>query len=310
VDRDNAQDAREQAEDDTAPERDSPDDDALALDPTDPATSPLTDDTRKPVLERQVLDELLAARKTPEGLTQGQMARSPILTALLGDSDPVAALDHLLRSVMEYTATTDDPLAVTAAAYSLGLARELDSRADTHLARLEAFGEQFGFEQRQARRYSDKGVKELTRLVTTTWMRQAQPELHLIVIGLSPGSIALTIDTQVRVATPMRTPRLGLSRDDESMQQVELEFDSNPEARSNTDTGTVSVAPLDSDHVHRRLARPMRIGLGANSTRLLLRWAPLWPKFTVAVMEQVRLDADVVVEAFGNTVGVVVSGKN
>jgi len=105
------------------------------------------------------------------------MARSPTLTALLGDSDLVAALNHLLRSVMEYAATTDDPLAVTAAAYSLGLARELDSRADIH-----------------------------------------------IVIGLSPESIALTIDTQVRTATPMRTPRLGLSRDDEPMQQVELEF--------------------------------------------------------------------------------------
>jgi len=268
-----------------------------AVDATDPNTSPLARD-RTPILERQVLDELLAARKTPEGLTQGQMARSPTLTALLGDSDPVAALDHLLRSLMEYAATTDDPLAVTAAAYSLGLARELDSRADTHLARLEAFGQQFGFEQRQARRYSDKGVKELTRLVTTTWMRQAQPELHLIVIGLSPEAIALTIDTQVRAETPMRTPRLGLSRDDGPMQQVELEFDANPEA-----------SPSPS-YVCRRLTRPARFDLGTHSTRFLLRWAPLWPKFTVAVIEQARLDADVLVETFGNTVGVVVSGKD
>ena len=287
-----------------------PEVDDVAIDAIEPETSPLVDDARTPVLERRVLDELLAVRKTAEGLTQGQMARSPTLTALLGDSDPVAALNHLLRSLMEYAATTDDPLAVTAAAYSLGLARELDSRADTHLARLEAFGEQFGFEQRQARRHSDKGVKELTRLVTTTWMRQAQPELHLIVIGLSPESIALTIDTQVRAATPMRMPRLGLSRDDSPMQQVGLEFDVNPEADPNTDTGTVSGSPLNSDHVHRRLARPMRFDLGTHSTRFLLRWAPLWPKFTVAVMEQARLDADVVVESFGNTVGVVVSGKN
>ena len=35
-------------------------------------------------------------------------------------------------------------------------------------------------------------------------------------------------------------------------------------------------------------------------TRFLLRWAPLWPKYSVALLEQARLDADVVVEAAGN----------
>jgi hypothetical protein len=279
----------------------------LDITPVDPQTSVLPEGAHKPVLEANVLAELLAARKSPEGLTEGQMARSHTLAALLGDSDPVAALDHLLHSVMEHTATTDDPLAVTAAAYSLGLAKEIDSRADTHLARLEAFGEQFGFEQRQARRYSDKGLRELTRLITTTWMRRAQPELRLIVIGLSPESIALLIDTQVRTATPMRTPRLGMSRDDEPMEQVELTFCDDPTAGTGVQAEVGATTPPDTDYTCQRLVQPMRLNLGDHTTRFLLRWAPLWPKYSVALMEQSRLDADVVVEAAGNTVGVVIS---
>jgi len=62
--------------------------------------------------------------------------------------------------------------------------------------------------------------------------------------------------------------------------------------------------------VCRRLTRPAHFDLGTHSTRFLLRWAPLWPKFTVDLMEQERLDADVVVETFGNTVGIVVNRKD
>jgi len=57
----------------------------------------------------------------------------------------------------------DQDLAVTAAGYSLGYASDYDS----HLGRLDDFGRDYTYDQRQARRYSDKGIEQIARHISS-----------------------------------------------------------------------------------------------------------------------------------------------
>ncbi|MDR1237004.1 MAG: hypothetical protein LBK28_02060 [Propionibacteriaceae bacterium] len=284
---------RNQPDDDQEPTKDG------QANPTDKeaASLPVTpfDDGLSPLLEERVLSELLAARKQPEGLTEGLMARLPTLTALLGDGDPKAALDDLVRNVLAHSQETDDALAVTAAAYSLGLTRELDSRANTHLARLEAFGAAYGFEQRQARRHSDNGLRELTKLITSHFTTRTQPRLDLVIVTSqrdSGDAVTVFIDLHTHPAAPMRPPRLGIRLDDQPSGEVALRF-----------VPSLSKTDQTPGWSHQTLDRPLTVPL-SQAVRLSLRWGPLWPQLTVMVTGERSNQFDVVTEVVGRRVGV------
>jgi len=248
------------------------------------------------ILEERVLAELLAARKTQHGLTEGLMARSPTLTSLLSDGDPKAALRALMSAVLEHIADTDDPMAVLAATYSLGLAEEQTHRLNTHLARLVEFGEQYGFEQRQARRYSDQGLREITRLVVSLWAMNAQPRLNIILVTLplqpedeDVFKIALVIDQQTKASAPMRPPVLGIQIDDQPRAEPTLAF-----------VDTSDHTDAEPGWISSSVAEPIRLTF---HTRLYLvvRWGPLWPSFTFMATDQMPCGLDTSIEAKGRT---------
>lgn len=141
--------------------------------------------------EYLVLQELLAARKTTEGLSPHTMALCPTLTGLLGDGDPMAAFGRLQTKTLEALELGDDVQALEAATYSLGLT----SHGKTHLDRLNDFGEVHGYEARQARRYSDKGIKQLARLVCTNWVFQTAPTAEVTLAQQIDGTTIVTIRT-------------------------------------------------------------------------------------------------------------------
>ena len=122
------------------------------------------------VAEDAIHQELRAARKRPGGLSPQTMAQCPVMCDLLGNGDPEVALVELNHKIMELIDSDDDITAVEAASYSLGLCTD----ADTHLARLEEFGAKHFLDQRQARRYSDRGLIQLARLISTHWTTQPQ----------------------------------------------------------------------------------------------------------------------------------------
>lgn len=122
-------------------------------------------------IESEVRQELLALRKLSEAVTVGSLARTTALRVVLGGGDArlaYNALKHMLLSA-------GDGLAITAVSYSLGYA----SDAATHLGRLADFGRDYAYDQRQARRYSDRGVTELSRRIATERVLEASPTLGI-----------------------------------------------------------------------------------------------------------------------------------
>src|SRR3954462_12996318 len=109
-------------------------------------------------LEERVRGELLALRKTSDGATVETLGGAPVISGLLGNGDPRTAYNRLKHIVLDAEQNT----AMAAAASSLGFA----SDRPTHLGRLEDFGAERGYDQRQVRRYSDRGVRNLAQLVT------------------------------------------------------------------------------------------------------------------------------------------------
>ncbi|HEX7825335.1 MAG TPA: hypothetical protein VF477_10570 [Mycobacterium sp.] len=110
-----------------------------------------------------VHNELLTARRTRHGLSAVSMSEYPNMRRLLGDGDPLVAFQRLQHRILKTLDTGDDVRAIEAATYSLGLG----SAGETHLDRLVDFGNAYGYEARQVRRFSDLGVRQLARLITS-----------------------------------------------------------------------------------------------------------------------------------------------
>lgn len=146
------------------------------------------------------------ARGRPGGLSPQTMAQCPVLCDLLGNGDPEAAHVQLCLKVLEIIEAEDDVMALEAACYSLGLA----TAADTHLRRLEEFGSKHFIDQRQARRYSDRGVRQLARLIATNWTTQTVPEATVIVIGTAPREVGFTVRLRCQRHVDMRAPEVGI----------------------------------------------------------------------------------------------------
>ena len=156
-------------------------------------------------LTEEVLAELRMVRKRAEGLSPTGMAACPTMVALLGSGDPVVALSRLQARIVETLDQDDDVLPLWAATYSLGLA---SSRA-THLDRLNDFGADYGFEARQARRYSDQGLRLLTSLICTSWVVHAVPVAEVFVTPQSDGGFVLTMRTKWQWFTDMQPPAIA-----------------------------------------------------------------------------------------------------
>lgn len=135
--------------------------------------------------------ELLAARKTSAGLSPHSIALCPTVVALLGNGDPLVAFTQFQSHLLKEIETRDDVVALEAAAFSLGFA----SAERTHLARLDAFGLERGYEARQARRHSDKGLRQLAHLIANNWNLYMTPVADVSVAEQLDGSIRIGIRT-------------------------------------------------------------------------------------------------------------------
>ena len=167
-------------------------------------------------LEDEAKAELLRTRKHSDGVTVGSMARSPVLSSVLGGGDPKIAYNSLKHSIF----AMDSSLAVQAATYSLGLA----STGKTHLDRLTDFGTEHGYDQRQARRHSDRGITEIARFVATQWTVEASPVLEVRIVGLTVTTIEVILHTERFHFIEMIEPTVELVAQDGNRQSIECEW--------------------------------------------------------------------------------------
>jgi hypothetical protein len=195
--------------------------------------------------EHAIHAELLAMRKRPGGLSPRSMAQCPVICDLLGNGDPEVAHVELTHKLIEIIGEEDDIMAVEAASCSLGFSAE----ANTHLARLQEFGDKHFLDQRQARRYSDRGLVQLVRLISSHWTTRTVPEATLIVAGIDGTQLGLSVQLRRQQHVDMHKPRLILwvadsieptplgvswrrtSRDDAGWIEEELAGPQDPSAR-------------------------------------------------------------------------------
>ena len=214
--------------------------------------------------EHAIRNELLMARGRPGGLSPQTMAQCPVMCDLLGNGDPEVAHVQLSLKVMGIIEAEDDTMAVEAACYSLGLA----TASDTHLRRLEEFGAKHFIDQRQARRYSDRGVKQLARLIATNWTTQTVPEATVILIGTAPLTVGFTIRLRYQRHVDMREPKVGIWPSDQDQ----------PDPLPVTWRRTSEIDALWTED---EFETPEILAV-ENETTIRLVWrGEVWPKFTV-----------------------------
>jgi hypothetical protein len=241
-------------------------------------------------VERAVLEELLAVRKRPEGLSSVSMTSCRTVVDLIGEGDPLVAMTRLTHRILETIDLDDDAIRVTAAAYSLGLG----SAGRTHLQRLNDFGVEYGYEARQSRRLSDEGVRELARLITTNWIVHAVPSVEVTVIQAADESLAVQISTHRQWYIGMRP--LLIQAQDESGER--RDWEPPPvltERESPEESPRAFIASLE-----RFIRVPAPAPGGAE--RMRLTWAgEIWPRFVVSVMGVLSDGALVSNQCVGNT---------
>lgn len=223
-------------------------------------------------LEERVLAELLLLRKQSAGITVDTLARSTTICDLLGAGDPFVAYTRLSHEILE----SDLDLPVNAAAASLGFLAE----GDTHLKRLDAFGAQIGMDQRQVRRYSDKGIRTLARLITTNWPTETVPQLTVAVVRSERGW-ELHLTTARLLAVDMRPVAVTVL--DGTAREV-----TSPEWA------------VHDDHVWEfaHTVEPLHIRDSGEETSVVIVWrGELWPKFAATWLGQ---HGDVTSESLGN----------
>lgn len=207
----------------------------------------------------QVHDELRALRKVRRGVNIESIAIAPTICQLLGAGDPYVAFARLRHQILG----SDFGPSIMAAAASLGLTVERDNLLD----RLQAYGDENFLEQRQVRRYSDRGLEELSRMIVTNWPTETVPQLDLL-MGFSSDVFELQIWTKCLNAVEMKPVRCQILRG-ESQVDPELQWDT------------------DSDEVwsRSRLVHPIVISLTPEPTSIAMVWkGELWPKFSATIL--------------------------
>uniref|UniRef100_UPI003D8A33A1 hypothetical protein n=1 Tax=Gordonia sp. B7-2 TaxID=3420932 RepID=UPI003D8A33A1 len=207
-----------------------------------------------PDISGRLLDELRTLRKRAGGATISGVATSPALCQLLGNGDPLVAWNRLQHLALEKEWSRE----IEAACYSLGFA----STATTHLGRLEDFSAQFHMDQRQARRYSDRGLEELSRLISSNWVVHAVPTCDVVLNMAS----AVTCDVYARCEHPetlrMDELRVDVVRED-TIDQLECQF----------------VAEHRNGRCSIHFARPAVVPV-IGETSVIVQWTgETWPKF-------------------------------
>jgi hypothetical protein len=224
-------------------------------------------------IEYLVLAELLAIRKSREGVTLEAVTQTEGLRQLLGSGDPYLAYSRFRQFALQ----VDLDVSVQAAVASLGFS----TYGDTHLSRLTEFGEEVGLEQRQARRHSDKGLRVLARLIASNWAIESSPQLTVIVIG-SRRFFEIHLLLRSLLITAMKRPAIWLSQG-------------------------VSRWQMDNDLVDKedglwgvsRTRDPIVVNLTGDETSLEIVWrGELWPLFRV-IWQGARA-AEVASETLGN----------
>ncbi|MHB1008291.1 MAG: hypothetical protein ACYC1E_03415 [Propionibacteriaceae bacterium] len=225
----------------------------------------MTDDSNR-MAEQAIHAELVAARKRPGGLSPQSMAQCPVMCDLLGNGDPEVAHVELSHKIIELIEADDDIMSIEAACYSLGLSTE----ADTHLARLEEFGAKHFLDQRQARRYSDRGVLQLARLIATHWTTQTVPEAILIIIGIAPSQIGFSIQLRRQQHIDMRPAKVSLWAADQDLPTP-------------LDVTWKRTSQDDAPWIEAELAEPRTVTIQGETTIRLVWRGETWPKFTVVL---------------------------
>jgi hypothetical protein len=208
-------------------------------------------------LEERIRAELLAIRKTSDGLTVAALTHSPVISGLLGNGDPRLAYNTLKHAILSAEADTS----LKAATSSLGLAS--DKR--THLGRLDDFGAEYGYDQRQVRRYSDKGVQQIARFISSSWITDAVPCLDVFGYQTGPDTFMFTFETKRQYVIEMQPVRAVLYVGSDEPRELEV-----PLAGSE-----------DGIWRQARSTQPIEVEAKAE-TSLAWTWrGELWPKFGV-----------------------------
>ncbi|CAG7574233.1 hypothetical protein FB554_2404 [Barrientosiimonas humi] len=238
-----------------------------------------------------MLAELIAARKSPGGLSPTSMATYPAMRDLLGEGDPLVAFSRLEHRILETLDLGDDVTNLYAAAYSLGLA----SDGATHLDRLNDFGRDYGYEARQARRHSDAGLRRLARLITSNWIVHAVPTLEIFLVQQSNGSFGVT----------MRATRQHYI----DMKGFSCETVAADGTRRPLTVGTTTEKPSGADEstpetIVQTLATPFVLPAPTPGVpkRLRVTWpGEVWPRFAVSVVGSLSADVVLTSQTLGNT---------
>ncbi len=211
-------------------------------------------------LEEMARQELLAMRKSTDGATVGAIARSQALLNVLGSGDPKFAYNALKHAILAMDSSTE----VTAATYSLGFA----SNGRTHLDRLTDFGAEYGYDQRQARRYSDKGIVEIARYVASQWTVEASPHLELHILSVNDAAMEFFVRCRRFDFIEMRVPLVEQLMHDGQRVALDCEWRRVPDE-------------AQLKHVGHVIAQPH-----GNPVHLTVLWnGETWPRFVVDCLE-------------------------
>jgi len=232
-----------------------------------------------------ILAELKAIRKRRFGMTKDALAASPLIVGYLGNGDAEVAHSVFVQSALRHEWQQE----IEAALYSLGVACEEES----HLDRLESFAAEWFMDQRQARRYSDKGLEQIATLITTNWAVFSTPTIQLTYTYV-PALAQMRVDVVAKhlLATAMKEPKFSL-------------------IERGTSAYLVFSFVADEDECHRSL-----------KTTLYLDWIPgqlfqlttvwrgeLWPMFEQLLAAEITQEMQVRVQTSGNK-SVVLVNKN
>lgn len=227
------------------------------------------------VLEERVLAELLAARKAVEGLSPTGMAACPTITGLLGDGDPLVAFTRLQDGVLAVLDQDDDAL--------------------PDLGRLNDFGADFGFEARQARRYSDRGVRRLARLVCSSWVVRTVPVCQLLLAQQPDGTLVVMVRIRWQWFVDMRCPRVRRLQDGGRLVPFVPEPVFTPPPDPVADPGVL--------WLERRLEQPLELPAPqpGRDVRLRISWpGEIWPRFSTTIAGPLPADTLVDSDMVGN----------
>lgn len=216
--------------------------------------------------EDAIRAELIAVRRRPGGLSPQSMAQCPVMSDLLGNGDPEVAHVQLSLKILEIIEADDDVMALEAACYSLGLTTE----SNTHLARLEQFGSKHFLDQRQVRRYSDRGIKQLARLIATNWTTQTVPEATAIVIGTAPSTVGFTVQLRCQRHVDMRAAKVGL-------------WPADQDKPTPLDVSWKRTSEPDATWAEDEFETPEVLAIEQETTIRLVWRGEVWPKFTVVL---------------------------